>query len=161
MGESTADTGLRERLAEARSLADTLDARGNRSMDSDLCAAAGLLRLLVENAADRDRLAAEVARVRAVADRWKRYGTSDLYRYADILLSELDHSAATEAALDGGGEAPGCDHPAPDLDTWFDRSVCPEPCGAMHTRCTACGTALGGCPLDAAPANRTGEAGDA
>ncbi len=59
MPEVTA--GLRERLEAARSLADTLDARGNRSMDSDLCAAAGLLRLLAENLADRDRLAAEVA----------------------------------------------------------------------------------------------------
>ena len=56
-GEQTA--GLRERIEAARSLADTLDTRGTRSMDSDLCAAAGLLRLLAENVADRDRLAAE------------------------------------------------------------------------------------------------------
>lgn len=33
-------------------------------------------------------------------------------------------------------------------DSWFDRSVCPEPCGSMHDRCTACGEILGGCPHD-------------
>lgn len=32
---------------------------------------------------------------------------------------------------------------------WFDRSFCPEPCGSMHTRCAACGIALGsGCVFD-------------
>jgi len=36
-----------------------------------------------------------------------------------------------------------------DTDTWFDRSVCPEPCGAMHTRCTGCGAVTGHpCPFD-------------
>jgi hypothetical protein len=34
-----------------------------------------------------------------------------------------------------------CTHP----DTWFDRSLCPEPCGAMHDRCTTCGEVVGGC----------------
>lgn len=30
---------------------------------------------------------------------------------------------------------PCCDDP----DTWFDRTICPEPCGAMHTICNNCG----------------------
>jgi hypothetical protein len=24
-------------------------------------------------------------------------------------------------------------------ETWFDRSICPEPCDSMHNRCVACG----------------------
>lgn len=30
-----------------------------------------------------------------------------------------------------------CTHEGPDVD--FDRVVCPDPCGTMHQRCTACG----------------------
>lgn len=33
-------------------------------------------------------------------------------------------------------------------DNWFDRTLCPEPCGSMHTRCGECGRAHGRCPLD-------------
>lgn len=33
-------------------------------------------------------------------------------------------------------------------DNWFDRSVCPEPCNMMHTRCSDCGRPLGGCAHD-------------
>lgn len=34
-------------------------------------------------------------------------------------------------------------------DTWFDRSVCAEPCGSMHDRCTGCGAIVGqSCPID-------------
>lgn len=33
------------------------------------------------------------------------------------------------------------------VDTWFDRAICPEPCGAMHTVCVDCSEILGGCPL--------------
>jgi hypothetical protein len=32
-------------------------------------------------------------------------------------------------------------------ETWFDRTVCPEPCGLMHDRCTECGEPVGGCRL--------------
>jgi hypothetical protein len=35
-------------------------------------------------------------------------------------------------------------------DNWFDRSICPEPCGMMHTRCSNCGHALDNCPFDSA-----------
>lgn len=30
-------------------------------------------------------------------------------------------------------------------DVWFDRSICPEPCGSMHDICNDCGYPLGGC----------------
>lgn len=36
----------------------------------------------------------------------------------------------------------GCAHQA---DSWFDPSICSEPCGSMHERCTDCGSALVGC----------------
>lgn len=42
---------------------------------------------------------------------------------------------------------PSCTHP----DTWFDRSVCAEPCGSMHCRCTGCGVVVGQpCPIEGA-----------
>lgn len=31
---------------------------------------------------------------------------------------------------------------------WMDRSICPQPCGRMHTRCSQCGHALDGCHWD-------------
>jgi len=34
-------------------------------------------------------------------------------------------------------------------DVWFDRTVCPDPCGAMHTCCADCGRPLDPCLLDA------------
>lgn len=30
-------------------------------------------------------------------------------------------------------------------DHWFDRSICPEPCGSMHDICVECGYPKGGC----------------
>lgn len=33
-------------------------------------------------------------------------------------------------------------------ETWFDRSVCAEPCGSMHDRCTECGSILGYCAIE-------------
>ncbi|MFG2970831.1 hypothetical protein ACGFZS_46940 [Streptomyces sp. NPDC048288] len=36
-------------------------------------------------------------------------------------------------------------HACTEYDTWFDRTVCAEPCGAMHTRCSNCGAAIDGC----------------
>lgn len=29
-----------------------------------------------------------------------------------------------------------------DKAAWFDRELCPEPCGAMHYRCVDCGNTL-------------------
>lgn len=40
-------------------------------------------------------------------------------------------------------QSPECDH----SDNWFDRSICPEPCGMMHTYCTLCGDTLDYCAL--------------
>lgn len=31
--------------------------------------------------------------------------------------------------------------------TWFDRTICREPCGAMHTCCTDCGEPIDTCAL--------------
>jgi chromosome segregation ATPase len=44
-----------------------------------------------------ERAEAALARVRAVAGRWKRYGTPDLGRYADIVLAALDKPAQQDA----------------------------------------------------------------
>jgi hypothetical protein len=33
-------------------------------------------------------------------------------------------------------------------NTWFDRTPCPDPCGAMHTRSQCCGKPLGPCAHD-------------
>ena len=33
---------------------------------------------------------------------------------------------------------------------WLDRSICAEPCNAMHLRCGRCGTAISGCPFEKA-----------
>lgn len=30
----------------------------------------------------------------------------------------------------------------------FDRTICPEPCGSMHSYCTRCGARAGACALD-------------
>lgn len=38
--------------------------------------------------------------------------------------------------------------PCPHADQVFDRSICPEPCGVMHTYCLDCGEALETCVWD-------------
>lgn len=43
------------------------------------------------------------------------------------------------------GMCPNCQTSAG--ENWFDRGVCPEPCGYMHTRCVACGHPYEGCVL--------------
>jgi hypothetical protein len=32
--------------------------------------------------------------------------------------------------------------------TWFDRELCAEPCGKMHTRCNVCDQPVDGCPFE-------------
>lgn len=44
-------------------------------------------------------------------------------------------------------------------DTWFDRSVCAEPCGSMHERCVSCGVSTRLCPNDPNEGARGGEPG--
>lgn len=36
-------------------------------------------------------------------------------------------------------------------ESWFDRSICAEPCGSMHYRCSNCGAVVGHCPLETPP----------
>jgi hypothetical protein len=36
----------------------------------------------------------------------------------------------------------------PHTDEWFDRTICPEPCGSMHYYCTECGKRMDGCAHD-------------
>lgn len=36
-------------------------------------------------------------------------------------------------------------------DSWVDRSICAEPCGGMHDRCSNCGEVLGFCALEHPP----------
>lgn len=35
--------------------------------------------------------------------------------------------------------------------SYFDRTVCPDPCGSMHYRCKHCGDVLDPCPPQALP----------
>ena len=45
------------------------------------------------------------------------------------------------------GPCPHCGGPGD--DNWFDRSICPEPCDMMHTRCNNCGKDIDGeCPWE-------------
>lgn len=60
----------------------------------------------------------------------------DRYRVMDALsvISEIVSRLSNE----------GCSHD----ETYFERIMCPEPCGSMHTYCSACGVALEPpCPL--------------
>lgn len=36
-----------------------------------------------------------------------------------------------------------------ETDSWFDRSICPDPCGSMHNICVECSLPQGGCAVDA------------
>lgn len=39
--------------------------------------------------------------------------------------------------------------PEHNCDTgWFDRVICPEPCGTMHSYCSVCGELQDECTLD-------------
>lgn len=40
-------------------------------------------------------------------------------------------------------EDPPCPSCGQQDGTWFDRSVCPEPCGSAHNRCSNCGAVTG------------------
>ena len=43
---------------------------------------------------------------------------------------------------------PACKH---ENGEWFDRQICPEPCGSMHYRCVDCGEIVSKpCVLDEA-----------
>jgi hypothetical protein len=66
--------------------------------------------------------------------------------------SDLARDATQQVGLSASGvptptPACGCD-PG---DSWFDRELCPEPCGTMHTRCRAHGAVLDRCVHEATP----------
>lgn len=44
--------------------------------------------------------------------------------------------------------APEAPHDCAKSEPWFDRSICPQPCSAMHNRCGVCGAALDWCPYE-------------
>lgn len=46
------------------------------------------------------------------------------------------------------GAEPTCTHDGLDVDVWFDRTICPDPCGSMHQRCTSCGAPTEPCPAE-------------
>lgn len=45
-------------------------------------------------------------------------------------------------------------------DHWFDRSICPEPCGMMHDICCECGYPKGGCQAMADARSKGGRLAD-
>lgn len=46
-----------------------------------------------------------------------------------------------------------CRNRSHESDYWFDRTVCPEPCGMMHNRCNRCLRTVGQeCSVEAAEA---------
>src|SRR5690606_16115493 len=78
-------------------------------------------------------------------------------------LDITDQDKAALVSLRRMADETATETPAPDdrrlhactqFGTWFDRSICAEPCGAMHTRCTECGVALDTCPQQPAAGAR-------
>lgn len=47
-----------------------------------------------------------------------------------------------EAAARLAEQSDDCEHEG---GSWFDRTICPDPCGVMHDRCVDCGQALETC----------------
>ena len=75
-------------------------------------------------------------------------GRADAERAVWLELSrhfgDFGGDSFTAALLKAAREGEGCLHE----DTWFDRTVCPEPCGSMHTICSTCGYIIDDCPLN-------------
>jgi hypothetical protein len=71
--------------------------------------------------------------------------TSHTYEGDPGQLCQAEAFGETCEAAREQHEMRNCQH----SDTWFDRTVCPEPCGAMHDRCTTCGETVNPCALDA------------
>jgi hypothetical protein len=62
---------------------------------------------------------------------------------ADIALG--DNAGDVQRMLDE------MEQDCPHNDAWFDRVICPEPCGMMHTYCADCGANLDTCTFDSNP----------
>ena len=109
--------------------------------------------------ADRAAIYAEVAeRLATDAEQGDKDGLTRIYRrsaakqvreWADRLRRVADETATQTPAPDDRRL-----HACTQFGTWFDRSICAEPCGAMHTRCTECGVALDACPQQSAAGAR-------
>lgn len=68
---------------------------------------------------------------------------AELHKLRRLAAGERDEQQAQQ---DGAETVHAC----VEFDAWFDRTVCADPCGSMHQRCTACGAALDGCAWFAA-----------
>lgn len=69
--------------------------------------------------------------------------------FTDEYLGNLQRADGRPVRLTAASSGPGatpeyfhCVHP----DSVFSRTVCPEPCGMMHTYCATCGDCLDDCP---------------
>jgi hypothetical protein len=133
---------------------------------------------VTEALAERDALRAQVERVRALHRPWIFPSNAVGVRHCWTCRKKggrlVKWPCPTGAALDGQAEGeahavprcPVCRHAPHGNDTCFnmasdecdsgdfDRTVCPEPCGAMHSYCTGCGSRADECAHEA-----EGEAG--
>ncbi|MET9012297.1 hypothetical protein ABZX74_15465 [Streptomyces olivaceoviridis] len=93
------------------------------------------------------RADAAIARVREVAHRWRQYGTTDLKRYADILVTALDQPAPAAATRATDGTVCGAYQPPATAEM---TGLCAR-CGMYDYRHTAQRTrvdAVGVDPID-------------
>ena len=69
----------------------------------------------------------------------------------EAALDELVHlRREMEATEPEAPEGPApCHECGSTADSWYDRSICAEPCGSSHDRCSDCGAAVGRCPNEA------------
>jgi hypothetical protein len=74
--------------------------------------------------------------------------------FARLLAIQLSNLIA--AASQPPEACPGCGGDR--TSNWTDRSICPQPCGKMHIRCSQCGQALDSCHWDQADLPATGPA---
>lgn len=79
--------------------------------------------------------------------------TKDYERGCRMAADELAREAQDKPAApppDPGEEEgpPPCAACGSTADSWFDRGVCPEPCGSAHNRCSDCGAAVDACPIE-------------
>jgi hypothetical protein len=148
-------TALRDRirLAIARQWLDEMgsDRTVDELDDAEFGEFADAVLAVLPEAADRAAIYAEVAeRLATDAEQGDKDGLTRIYRrsaakqvreWADRLRRVADETATQTPAPDDRRL-----HACTQFGTWFDRSICAEPCGAMHTRCTECGVALDTCP---------------
>ena len=106
-----------------------------------------------------DRLAEDTCRPAGIGGETVRvHGAEEMNEESRTALAEVIGVVRRHMDAEGQqGEARAV-HACAEFDTWFDRTVCADPCGGMHQRCTNCGVALDGCTWFAAPTSRAEEA---